>query len=765
MVPSAASALTRAPASPRPALPGGVLQRCGAVPCPPGACRRTAEAATGPTAVGEPLRSAGRPLDPGVRSRMEERFAYDFSKVRVHTGPRAGESARAVGALAYTVGRNVVFGAGQYRPGTPGGDRVLAHELAHVVQQRHTSGTVQHAAEVLPAEGSLEREAHAAADTVARGGRPKVTGRASAAGVQRMSIGGPYLTLDAAGGCGICYRGDVRAVGRDVHDQIQKLMERMYGPYMFREVRVQFDRRKWPYILNAGIPDLVRATPWGIQVGEIKPANPEGFFEGAAKMQIYLRLFREFFRKRAGTPAGFRVEPLDAPPPRPFPFTEAKSPTCRQMVVVNPPVEGVYTYLCVPPFSVARRICRCGDEKRGRRRATEKTPARKRQESKQERAAAPGVTVPSGQPAPAAKEAPATKDAPAPATAPAAPGATGPSPEDAAKAAALLAALGLAAAALRKAPGKAAGARVFPPAVVLAAAVLVADGAEAHVGLSGDDILDTLCARAAQKGTPVPDDLKKAIRNDPALRKIMDDMARTGDVTEAQRRLGEQLTRTVAENRGEFSDEDLRDLLRVSEAHRSVVPGAGAAADDLKRSLTQRRVERLIGELATRAGRGAPLSAAQLTELRTLLTGQQPPLTEAEIQNLITRVRPAAKGEGAAEVLASVRKALEALRGKPGGDAEAGAVPPARWASLSPGTHLIFGPKDLVLRDGMTFTATLIGQDEKTGQRYHGSGTVTARATGNGWVIEVPAGIPLYSPDGRLLGATVKKTWPGAPRR
>ncbi|NJP82942.1 hypothetical protein HCK01_37720 [Streptomyces sp. AA8] len=78
---------------------------------------------------------------------------------------------------------------------------------------------------------------------------------------------------------------------------------------------------------------------------------------------------------------------------------------------------------------------------------------------------------------------------------------------------------------------------------------------------------------------------------------------------------------------------------------------------------------------------------------------------------------------------------------------------------------MIFGPKDLVLRDGMTFTATLIGQDEKTGQRYHGSGTVRARATGNGWDIEVPAGIPLYSPDGRLLGTTVKKTWPGAPRR
>ncbi|MCQ8771569.1 eCIS core domain-containing protein [Streptomyces telluris] len=707
--------------------------------------------------MGETLRSVGRPLDPGVRSRMEEHFAYDFGKVRVHTDARAAASAQAIGAVAYTVGRNVVFGAGQYRPGTRGGEHVLAHELAHVMQQRHMAGTVQHAATAPAADDSLEREAHAAADTVVRGGWPKVVGRATATGVQRMSIGGPYLTLDAAGGCGICYRGDVRAIGRDVHRQIQELMVRMYEPFMFPEVRMAFDRRKWPYIINAGIPDLVRSTPWSTQVGEIKPANPEGFFEGAAKMQIYLRLFREYFRRRPGTPVGFRVEPLDAAPPRPFPFKETKSPTCRQMVVVNPPVEGVYTYLCVPPFSVARRVCRCRDEKRGRRRAPEKAPQRKRRGDKRERAAVPDVTAPSGVPAPA------TKDAPTPA--PAAVGATGPSPEDAAKGTALLAALGLAAALLRKAAGKAAGRRVAAPAVVLAAAVLVADGAEAHVGLSGDDILDTLCARAAQKGTPVPDDVKQAIRNDPALRKIMDNMARTGDVTEAQRRLGEQLTRTVAENRGEFSDDDLRDLLRVSEAHRGVVPGAAATADDLKRSLTQRHVERLMGELATRVGRGAPLSAAQLTELRALLTAQQPPLTEAEIQDLITRVRPATKGEGAAELVASVRKALEALRGKPGGDTAGSAVPPARWASLSPGTHMIFGPKDLVLRDGMTFTATLIGQDEKTGQRYHGSGTVRARATGNGWDIEVPAGIPLYSPDGRLLGTTVKKTWPGAPRR
>ncbi|MGH9836713.1 MAG: eCIS core domain-containing protein [Blastocatellia bacterium] len=60
---------------------------------------------------------------------------YDFSQVRVHTDAKAAESARAVNALAYTVGRDLVFGAGQYQPGTTGGNRLLAHELTHVVQQ------------------------------------------------------------------------------------------------------------------------------------------------------------------------------------------------------------------------------------------------------------------------------------------------------------------------------------------------------------------------------------------------------------------------------------------------------------------------------------------------------------------------------------------------------------------------------------------------------------------------------------------------------
>lgn len=77
----------------------------------------------------------GQSLDASVRTQMEPRFGYDFSGIRVHTGAQADRSARSFGALAYTTGRDVVFRAGSYSPHTKDGQRLLAHELTHVVQQ------------------------------------------------------------------------------------------------------------------------------------------------------------------------------------------------------------------------------------------------------------------------------------------------------------------------------------------------------------------------------------------------------------------------------------------------------------------------------------------------------------------------------------------------------------------------------------------------------------------------------------------------------
>jgi len=88
-----------------------------------------------PAIVHDVLGTPGQPLDAVTRGLMEYRFGRDFTDVRVHADARAAASARAVHAHAYTLGHHVVFGAGKYSPASAGGSRLLAHELAHVVQQ------------------------------------------------------------------------------------------------------------------------------------------------------------------------------------------------------------------------------------------------------------------------------------------------------------------------------------------------------------------------------------------------------------------------------------------------------------------------------------------------------------------------------------------------------------------------------------------------------------------------------------------------------
>jgi hypothetical protein len=87
-----------------------------------------------PPLVSDVLGRSGQALDPSIRSVMEAAFGQDFSGVRVHTDRAAAQSARAIGASAYTLGDDIVFGAGQYAPGTDPGDRLVAHELTHVIQ-------------------------------------------------------------------------------------------------------------------------------------------------------------------------------------------------------------------------------------------------------------------------------------------------------------------------------------------------------------------------------------------------------------------------------------------------------------------------------------------------------------------------------------------------------------------------------------------------------------------------------------------------------
>lgn len=177
-------AQTRTAISPAPV--SGVLQAkcaCGNHTVAGGECQECAQKKTSlqrktsnqsefnevPSVVDEVLHSPGQPLDADTRSFIEPRLAHDFSQVRVHTDAKAAESARSVNALAYTVGRDVVFGSGQYSPTTDEGRRLMAHELTHVAQQSMKTSTQL---QTMGGEGALETEADRNASLVTTGTDP-----------------------------------------------------------------------------------------------------------------------------------------------------------------------------------------------------------------------------------------------------------------------------------------------------------------------------------------------------------------------------------------------------------------------------------------------------------------------------------------------------------------------------------------------------------------------------------------------------------------
>ena len=136
--------------------------------------KATGQVAAAPASVDQALASPGRPLDPALRQDMEQRFGYGFSRVRVHSGTAAEQSARDVNARAYTVGHKMVFGAGQPALGSREGQKLLAHELTHVVQQSTASA--------LPV---VQRQAGRG---VPAGGAPAAPGSAPAGGAPAFSV-------------------------------------------------------------------------------------------------------------------------------------------------------------------------------------------------------------------------------------------------------------------------------------------------------------------------------------------------------------------------------------------------------------------------------------------------------------------------------------------------------------------------------------------------------------------------------------------------
>lgn len=192
---------------------------------PPHIQRFTAQAGTpgaaqAPASVGRVLSEPGSPLEPVLRQDMEQRFGHNFSRVRVHCGASAAQSARSLAANAYTVGHDIAFAAGRFAPGTQAGRRLLAHELTHVVQQSqadrptaspgnatHPRANISHSDVILardmdagaPADAGVPADAGASSaprDAAPVAGTPAGTGSAPAPARPPVAAG-PSATIGA----------------------------------------------------------------------------------------------------------------------------------------------------------------------------------------------------------------------------------------------------------------------------------------------------------------------------------------------------------------------------------------------------------------------------------------------------------------------------------------------------------------------------------------------------------------------------------------
>jgi len=283
---------------------------------------------TAPAIVREVLAAPGQPLDSATRGFMEPRFGQDFSKLRVHTDARAAESAKAIGAHAYTVGSHIVFGAGRYEPLSSFGGALLAHELAHVVQQ----------------SGSSESTELSAAGHIAVAQRTRAP-----------MLQGFWVTTEPAGGCGICY-GELSskapaAAGIMAHHVIQSAF--------IGELTQLYRLVEFPYSSptdDNGRLDLAIATPTGFKIGEIKPANKDGEDQGVKDLDWYRTTLQAAYPLST-------IEMMDVHAPGSglkMPDLLATLSGCQsQTLGVTAMRPGLYGYWCQPPFSVARRICPC----------------------------------------------------------------------------------------------------------------------------------------------------------------------------------------------------------------------------------------------------------------------------------------------------------------------------------------------------------------------------------------------------------------------
>ncbi|WOO32545.1 DUF4157 domain-containing protein [Diaphorobacter limosus] len=763
----------------------------------------TAEAAQ--SLVQGTLRGPGQPLDRATRLAMEPLFGHDFGRVRVHADAQAQASAQAVGALAYTVGQHIVFGPGQ----RPAAGPLLAHELAHTVQQQGTTGSLQRLA-IDGADSAMEHEAEAAAQRVAAGRPAQVRLRAGSSRLHRVPV-----SNEAAGGCGICYdtaypgQGPANA-GRVAHTVVQAAFLGLgTGMAAARLDEMPFSA---PGDENGRL-DLVQATPTGLAIGEIKPSTPAGLAQGVKDLAYYMEQVQAVYPDRTITPlvAAIRVgNGLTMPDPL------AQAAGCAQQKLgVHLMEPGIFGYFCTPPYSQARSRCPC-----------RKQPP-------------PPVPVPVEKDVKVKERKPARKDsqerAPGGSLVPAF--------------AAALAATATLATLASKLKGLAKS-RLLAAASAVAIVALLAKGAEASIG-PGEDPIETLIKSGDATGQPIPDDIKEALRKDDRLRKLLTEAARTGNYDAARREAAEQLTRVVAQNLDAFSDEELQALLQATDGVKGQMPqgevtveqirqriaarqrgggaGSGAgpaapagdsgsgsgsgsaatheepaapetapdAAPPARPQPAQAPAERLVEGMARPAAGGPRFTESARNKLLEAARAMQPPLTDAEVDELLRRMGPAT-GKTEDQVVESLRQGMAALRaGKAAQDSPAAdpapaspdATPPpaadqdslgdpqvvpadpakpptrtdkdvipiydevlAKLEWIQPGnSYLLMNKPPYLSRH--SYPMTHFGRDSQ-GRLFVGSVMVRIdKQAGNQWTVTLQAGAPLYT-TGRRYGTT-----------
>ena len=253
----------------------------------------------------------GNPLPKKTRQEMELGFGANFENVQVHSDYNAVKMSRQLGARAFTYGSDIYFNEGEYDTKSNRGQKLIAHELTHVIQHRK-------------------------------------------AGARRISKKEPPKK-NPAGGCGVCYGGNTLMIGSIVHRLIQLAFQQLYNSGDV-ELTINIDDKKQRVDLILYSPN--RSNPKRISIGEIKPFNQEGKKMGKKQLFEYrLKFMRKYPQKKIDL---LRINPIEGLQeilimPNPF----AKKCDSQQKIGLKYMAGGLYGYYCKPNFKELIKKCKC----------------------------------------------------------------------------------------------------------------------------------------------------------------------------------------------------------------------------------------------------------------------------------------------------------------------------------------------------------------------------------------------------------------------